>query len=389
MSISSMFSSPEAQNPSTAAVVKRTQALLDGGGRAGADPIEALRQLRASLPDLDDVRPVAEDDTSALSETELRQKEQTEGAIRTAVAAGNEAIWIVAEGMQRAAKGKWWRASHATYEAYVRDLTGRSASYVRRLRAGAPLALETASRTGRAQNPGQNEETRKVAKQFGTEAAVMFFDVVSEVVEELGGQATAEDLRIAREELPAALPEVPGQQRAEVERAARRALGHGTEAASDGEAEETESNNSNSGVRIRTPEDADGEQQAGVAGGGEGDAEDEIIDAEIVPEPVVALKEAIKTLTALNKAISNDTFTQAAQEGEAKEYAELRNRFLTKATALQKKALRAPAVYAPAPACGACGTAAVPSAADATPGRAGAYWWCPTCETTQGDRKPL
>ncbi|MGW7055597.1 hypothetical protein [Streptomyces sp. NPDC054887] len=104
--------------------------------------------------------------------------------------------------------------------------------------------------------------------------------------------------------------------------------------------------------------------------------------------PVATRVDAITALNALNRAGTKDTFVQAAKEGDAKEYAELRSKLLTKATSFQKKALHAPLVYGDAPVCETCGTAAAPSPAEAKIGKPGTYWWCETCQTTQGARSP-
>lgn len=337
-SIASMFSDSSEGNAASG-VVSRTEALL--AGRPQADPIAALKELADSLPSIDDVREVAEDDTSELTETERQQKDKTESVIRTAVASGNASIWIIAQGLERAAKGKWWRRSHSTYEEYVRDLTGRSASYVRRLRSGAPLALETAARTGRVPNPGQIEETRKAEKQHGTQAAIMLFQVVSDVTEELGDQITAEHLRATRQELPSALPEVPEQARVEIERVVRRTLGH--EGGSEPDAFES---NSNDGVRIRTPHtEATSEQPDTEGGAGGNGAGDDVLDAEIVPEHLATLKDALKTLDALNKVVTRDVLAQAAADPSgAAEYAKVREGIIKKATAIRNKAFNAPKV---------------------------------------------
>ncbi|MEU1129558.1 hypothetical protein ABZ383_06775 [Streptomyces sp. NPDC005900] len=197
---------------------------------------------------------------------------------------------------------------------------------------------------------------------------------MAEVIEELGDRVTAEAVAVAREHLPAELPEVPEQKRAEIERATRRALGHG--------------------VPIGTPEtdgsseqSREGEPETSTSGGGETDGD--IMDAEIVPESIVALKDAIIALNALNRAVTKDTFAQAAKEGDAKEYTELRSKLLTKATSFQKKALHAPRVYGDAPVCETCKTVAVPSPTEAKIGKPGTYWWCETCQTAQGARSPL
>ncbi|MEU4898238.1 hypothetical protein AB0B12_38020 [Streptomyces sp. NPDC044780] len=337
-SIASMFSSSDSTQDSPAsAVAARTEEILEGR-QAAADPIASLKELADSLPSLDEVQAVAEDDTSELTDTERQQKDKTESVIRTAVATGNTAIWVIAQGLERAAKGKWWRRSYPTYAAYVNDLTGRSASYIRRLRSGAPLALETAAQTGRVPNPGQIEETRKTQRQHGTEAAILLFQVVTEVTEELGDKTTAETLEAVRKELPSALPEVPEQARATIERVTRRTLGHG--AGDDDPA--TFEKDSNDGVRIRTP---DGEASApntqeDSTAGNEGD---DIEDAEIVPEHLVALKDALKTLNTVNRAITKDVFAQAAANpDEAEEYEKVRQAILKKATAIRNKALHAP-----------------------------------------------
>ncbi|MGP3632427.1 hypothetical protein ACTU45_03450 [Streptomyces sp. 24-1644] len=332
-SIASMFSNGgSAPDGPGAAVAARTEAILEGRP-AAADPMASLKELADSLPGLDEVQAVDEDDTSELTETERKQKDKTESVIRTAVATGNAVIWVIAQGLERAAKGKWWRRSHTTYEAYVNDLTGRSASYVRRLRSGAPLALETAAQTGRVPHPSQIEETRKAQRQHGTEAAVLLFQVVSEVTDELGGKATAETLEAVRKELPPALPE---QARATIERVARRTLGHG---GSDDDPAAFEED-SNDGVRIRTPDGETGSPGTQHADGNDGD---DIEDAEIVPEHLVALKDALKALNTVNKAVTKDVFTQAAADpDDAAEYEKVRQAIIKRATAIRNKALHAP-----------------------------------------------
>lgn len=335
--IASMFSNGASTTGSpSSAVAARTEEILDGR-QATADPIASLKALADSLPSLDEVQAVADDDTSELTDTERQQKDKTESIIRTAVAAGSTAIWVIAQGLERAAKGKWWRRSHATYAAYVGDLTGRSASYIRRLRSGAPLALETAAQTGRVPNPGQIEETRKAQRQHGTEAAIMLFQVVSEVTEELGDKTTAETLEAVRKELPSALPDVPEQARATIEHVTRRTLGHG--GGGDPAAFEA---NSNDGVRIRTPDiDASpsGPQETSTAES----HDDDIEDAEIVPEHLVALKDALKTLTRVNREITKNVFAQAAlKPDDAEEYERVRQAIIKRTTAIRNKALHAP-----------------------------------------------
>ncbi|MFF1360673.1 hypothetical protein [Streptomyces sp. NPDC058297] len=333
--IASMFSGGESttDNPASA-VTARTEAILEGRP-AAADPIASLKKLADSLPSLDEVQAVAEDDTSELTPTERQQKDTTEGVIRTAAAAGNTVIWIIAQGLERAAKGKWWRRSHATYEAYVVELSGRSASYIRRLRSSAPLALETASQTGLVPNPGQVEETRKAERQHGTEAAILLFQVVSKVTEELGDKVTAETLSAVRKELPSALPEVPEQTQATIERVTRRTLGLGR----GDDAPTSFEGNSNDGVRIRTPgNEAEATNAQDTTGN-----DDDIEDAEIVPEYLGALKDALRTLNSVDRTITKDVFAQAAVDPEGvAEYEKVRQAIIKKSTAIRNKALHAP-----------------------------------------------
>ena len=376
------------QGREMAAVAARTEAIL---AARPTEPVDLVINLARGLPGLDDVRAVADDDTSELTETEQEQKGTTENIIRAATAAGEASIWVIAAGLQRVAKGRWWRRSHPTYALYVKDFTHRSASYVRRLRAGAPLALETAARTGIVQNPGQNREARKAEKEYGQDAAILLFQVVAEVTTELGDSVTAETLAAARDALPTVLSDVPEQKRTEIEHATRRALGQGTSAETpmfEGE--------SNTSVPIGTPtfeEKSNTDVLADTSPGAKTQPQpspaDDILDAEIVPESIVALKDAAATLAALNRTLTRDTFVQAATDADPAEYAELRDKVLRRVTALQKKALHAPRVYGAAPVCGGCGSEAVPSPAEAKIGGPGAYWWCTTCGKTQGVREPL
>ncbi len=365
------------------AVAARTESILDA---RPAEPFELVMNLARGLPDLGDVMAVADGDMSELTDIERKQKGQTENIIRAAVAAGEASIWVVAVGLQGVAKGRWWRSTHSTYEQYVKDFTGRSASYVRRLRAGAPLALETAARTGIVQNPGQNREARKAEQRYGQDAAILLFQVVAEVTQELGDSVTAETVAAARDELPTVLSEVPEQKRAEIEQATRRALGQDVPIGTP-----TFDQESNRGVPIGTPTGEAGQAQrpATDTARPEDDSEDDILDAEIVPESIVTLKDAAAALNALNRAVSKDTFVQAAKDANPTEYADLRAKILSRTTSLQKKALHAPAVYGSAPVCETCENDAVPSPAEAKLGRVGAYWWCATCKTTQGVREAL
>ncbi|MFE7046441.1 hypothetical protein ACFU9X_45885, partial [Streptomyces atratus] len=182
-------------------------------------------------------------------------------------------------------------------------------------------------------NPGQIEETRKTQRQHGTEAAILLFQVVSEVTEELGDKTTAETLEAVQKELPSTLPEVPEQARATIERVTRHTLGKG---GCDGEPTMFEEN-SNDGVRIRTP---DGETTTSETGAADGE---DIEDAEIVPQHLAALQEALKALNTVNRAVTKDLFTQtAAHPDDGAEYERVRQAMIKKTTAIRIKALHAP-----------------------------------------------
>ncbi|MFL4496488.1 hypothetical protein ACJ6WD_35400 [Streptomyces sp. VTCC 41912] len=326
------------------AVEKRTEAILDGP--KPADSIDAVLRLADGLPSMDAVREVTEGDTSDLTELELEQKAATEEVIRTALATGDASVWVIAQGLERAAKGKWWRRTHTTLGAYVEELTGRSAVYGRQLRKGLPLALETAKQTGVVPNPGQIKETRKTERQHGTHAAVTLFDVVREVSAALGERPTAASLRAVHEELPAQLPTIPDQQRAVIEQAAQQTLGLESAAI----AAPAFGSESNTGAAIAAPggDEGEGSTEAGGAAqspsaGADGAADDGIEDAEIVPEHLVTLKDTLKKLRELNKTVTQDVFIQAAAgEADHAEYLRVRNAIIKSTTELRTKALRAP-----------------------------------------------
>ncbi|WP_327379024.1 hypothetical protein OG393_34640 (plasmid) [Streptomyces sp. NBC_01216] len=332
-----------------AAVVTRTEAILDGP--TPATSIDAVLRLADGLPSLDDVREVDDHDTSELTATELQQKEQTETVISTALAAGDAAVWVIAQGLERAAKGRWWRCTHSTLGGYVEAKIGRSAVYGRQLRKNAPLALETAHKTGTVPKPSQVKVTSKTEEQYGREAAVTLYEAVRDVSYELGAHPTADSLMAVHKSLPRQLPDEPDQQREVIVQATRRTLGVGTEAP----AFESESNKSASieapAFESESNVDASGPGESPSGGEGEpaevsetsSDAEDDIEDAEIVPEHLVTLKDALKTLNAVNRAVTKDVFAQAAASpDDAAEYERVRQAIITKTTAIRNKALHAP-----------------------------------------------
>ncbi|MFD5589329.1 hypothetical protein ACFWII_36770 [Streptomyces sp. NPDC127063] len=341
-----LFAQPDDGDTSevTETVTARTESIL--AGPAKSDSIEAVLRLAEGLPRLDDVREIEEGDRSELSALEQQQKEQTEEVIAAAVAAGNASLWVVAQGLERVAKGKWWRRTHSTLGAYVEDKIGRSPVYARQLRANAPLALATAERTGTVPHPSHVKETRKTEKQYGTDAAVTLYEVVRDVSAELGEKPTAASLSAVHVRLPAELPAVPEQQRAVIEETTRRTLGVDRSASIEAPVFEEKSNG---GASIEAPGGEAAAAPSGDAGapgaadgpaGGEGD---DIEDAEIVPEYLATLKDALKQLRALDRALTKDVFAKAATEpAEGEGYAEVRQAILRRATAIRNKALHAP-----------------------------------------------
>ncbi len=345
-----------------AAVATRTEAILDGP--APSESIDAVLRLADGLPSLDDVREVAEDDTSELTETERQQKAQTEEVIRTALATGDASVWVIAQGLERVAKGKWWRRTHRTLAAYAEDITGRSAVYARQLRAGAPLALETAGRTGTVPNPGQVKETLKTEKRHGREAAVTLYEVVRDVSAQLGEKPTAAALRAVHEELPANLPDVPEQQRAVIEETARTTLGLQS-AAIAAPPFESDSNKSAAIAAPSGTEEDDGVHEAEVLDddpnpqGGtpqptvatQGPAsepsgaeeDDDIQDAEVIPDHLATLKDALRQLNQVHQMLAPEVYTSAAADpAAAEEYDKVRTKITKKATAIRNRALAAP-----------------------------------------------
>ncbi|MFZ3476098.1 hypothetical protein ACODT4_44715 [Streptomyces sp. 2.9] len=306
MTISGLFSNQQAADPAKAPapITARTDDLMSK--RPKGDPVALLDVLADQLPKLDDVREVADDDDSPLSETEQRQKEATEKVMATAATATETAFWIVAGALERAARGRWWRGEFPTYDAYVQAKVGRSSSYVRRLRAAAPLALETGSQLGMVPNPGQAREQRRTEQKHGRAAAIALFGAVAGVAAEVGDAPTAAHLAAVNQALPDKLPQDPQEQAAVIEQTARETLG----------------------VPIGTPgEDAPaGGVPIGTPGG----------------EPAVSLadaRELLRELRRLNKAFTKDSLRQLAAHPE---YVKLHADLLATATTVRNKIAQAP-----------------------------------------------
>ncbi|MFJ5120946.1 hypothetical protein [Kitasatospora sp. NPDC088548] len=354
-------------------VVARTKSIL-----SGPDPettIDSVLRLADGLPDLDEVAEIGEEDLSDLTETEEQQKAQTEGVIRSALAAGDAAVYVIAEGLERAKKGKWHRRSHRTFGAYVQWLTGRSAVYNRQLRQAAPLALEAGQRTGVVPNPGQAKELVRTEKAFDRDTAVTVFDTIRAHSAVLGERPTAATLRAAHVALPVVLPDAPELRREVIETAARQALGLDVDGA-DGDDESGPEpsagaaiaapmfeEESNSGAAIAAPPTtppAPGEPTAGSTAGaatptptsteasGAGstgpagaEADDDIPDAEVVPDELVSLQHVLKLLKEADRTATKPIFAQAAVDSTG-QYGKLREDIIKIATTLRNRALRAP-----------------------------------------------
>ncbi|MCY0961458.1 hypothetical protein [Streptomyces sp. H27-H5] len=186
--------------------VKNTAAHLPDMSSA----VAGVRELADQLPDLDDVADVAEGDRSPLSETEVRQRDLTEGVIRSALAAGDAAIWVIGKALTLAAKGKFHRDQNLTFDQYARSVTGKSPAHVRRWMDGAPLALAVAAATG-TNTPSEHHvrNLRKVEKDLGRRPAIELYQSADKAAGEGGQKVTGAVIIEIRKQLPAELPEDP------------------------------------------------------------------------------------------------------------------------------------------------------------------------------------
>jgi hypothetical protein len=326
--------------------------------------VEAVLCLADGLPQLDDVQEVDENDDSALTQAEQGQLQQTEDVIDAALAAGDAAVWVIAQGLERAARGRWWRATHPSLETYVHDRIGHSAGYVRRLRLSAPLALETARRTGTVPKPAQAQAVRKTQKQHGLDAAVTLFEVVRHVAVEFGGRATAKDLRAVHDRLPETLPLDNEAQWKAIERVARKVFatpspdapqpdlgmrqpaGWGVEQA---EPKKIEYDSNGSAPIGALPFEsysnikmsgATAAEEAGVPGSA--GSVREIQNGS--RESLGILAEALSALAVIDEKLTSEVYAQAAADLErASECERLRQHIIIRAAAIRAKALRAPA----------------------------------------------
>ena len=330
----------------------------DAPSSAAATGVEAVLRLAEGLPDLQNVRETSERDCSDLTQAEQRQLQQTEEVIGAALAAGDAALWVIAQALERTARGRWWRASHPSLAAYVEEKIGRSAGYVRQLRLHAPLALETARRTGTVPKPSQMVVTRRTEQRHGLDAAVTLFEVVRDVAAELGSLTTAEGLKAVQDNLPESLPQHSDAQRTAIEQIARRALapqqslpapdhepqppaprmaGHWQIrprrilSSAAGQKIEQESNGS---ARIRAlpfEEDSNSEDPSAAHTTGA-----------TLAVPLHVLEEALAALAAIDQSLTADVYAHAAADPEQPaEYERIRQHIIIRAAAIRAKAMRA------------------------------------------------
>ncbi|MGW1043670.1 hypothetical protein [Streptomyces sp. NPDC002547] len=283
----------------------QTGKLLDVPKQDPAAVFDSVVALAGSLPRLDDIAEVEEGDVSALTDTEKQQKEDTETVIIAASKVGKAAIWVMGQGFAAAKKGQWFRGTHPTIEAYMADLVPDVVPrQARRWVTGSSLALAITSRTGTAPVEGQIRElVRAKGKEKSTlpqDVAEDMYVVASEVADTTGAKVTAKvlsDFRTKVEET--GLPEEREQRKATLQELALDALagpiGPGsTEGTTEGESTE-----------------------------GSGEAEDDVIDAEIVTPHLDALDEALRALKTVRKTIKAPTFKDAVAEHDPARYSTL------------------------------------------------------------------
>lgn len=314
-------------------VGERTDLLISPPEVPATETADAILRLAKRLPSLDDIKEVEEGDISPLTGKELEQKARTEEVILAASAADKAAIWVMGQGFANAARGKWFRATHPSLEAYMADLVPHVVTrQARRWVTGSTLALAIADRTGEAPVEGQVRELVQV-KGKGSEKRVLpndlaedMFVAASTVATAAGQSVTAKVLHGLREQVEE-LSIIPG---AEDE---RMALLEGL---------------------ART-------QLAGPIGPGsfEGDSNkltdgsdaDDVTDAEIVETPYLdALHQAASSLKEARKATRKHQFEAAAAEGNPDQYQRLVTELRMLVNDIERNVRRAPLPALPVPA---------------------------------------
>ncbi|WP_405606309.1 hypothetical protein [Streptomyces sp. NBC_00076] len=333
--------------------VERSGRVRNARPHVAASGVEAVLRLAEGLPALADVREVGEHERSDLTQTEQLQLQQTEEVIGAALAAGDAALWVIAQGLERAARGRWWRATHASLAAYVEERIGRSAGYVRQLRLHAPLALETVRRTGTVPKPSQMVVTRRTEQRHGLDVAVTLFEVVRDVAAELGGQTTAEVLKVVQNNLPKHLPEQNDAQRTAIEQIARRTLAQQPSAPGPDREPPRPAPRMAGHRQIRPLQLTDVEQKSNVSAriraltfesNSNSGASRAAPTADATPVAHLrTLEEALAALAAIDQSLTGDVYAQAAADPEqTSEYERIRQHIIIRAAAIRANALRAP-----------------------------------------------
>jgi hypothetical protein len=223
------------------------------------------------------------------------------------------------------------------------------------LRLHAPLALETVRRTGTVPKPSQMVVTRRTEQRHGLDAAVTLFEVVRDVAAELGGQTTAEGLKVVQGNLPKHLPEQSDAQRAAIEQIARRTLAP-QPSAPDPDREPPRSAPRMAGhwqIRPRSLQLTNVEQKSNGSARiralpFESNSNDGASRAALTADatPAVhlrALEEALAALAAIDQSLTGDVYAQAAaDQAQTPEYERIRQHIIIRAAAIRANALRAP-----------------------------------------------
>ncbi|MCQ8194681.1 hypothetical protein [Streptomyces rugosispiralis] len=278
----------------------QTGKLLEVPKQDPAAVYDSVVALAGSLPSLDDVAEVEEGDVSPLTDAEKQQKEETETVIVAASKVGKAAIWVMGQGFAAAKKGQWFRETHPTIEAYMADLVPEVVPrQARRWVTGSTLALAITSRTGTAPVEGQIRELvrakGKEKKTLPQDIAEDMYVVANEVADTTGAKVTAKVLANFRKKVEeTGLPQEVEQRKATLQELALDALAGpiGPEA------------------------------QDGAAGEPE-EAQDDVVEAEIVTPHLDALDKALRTLKTVRKTIKAPTFREAVAEHDPERYSAL------------------------------------------------------------------
>ncbi|MBP0458971.1 hypothetical protein [Streptomyces montanisoli] len=325
---------------------KRPSRAHNGPSRAAESGALMVLQLAERLPDLEDVREVGANDRSDLTQTEQGQLQRTEEVIADAVAAGDTALWVIAQAVECAARGRWWRTTHDSLTAYAEETVGRSAVYIRQLRMNAPLALETARRTGTVPKPSQIKATRKTEQRHGLDAAVTLYEAVRDIAAEMGGETTARGLTAVHNSLPEQLPEQGDDRRAIIEQAARHAF---APQPSDPDRGPQKPKPRLAGHwQIRLPESETESIGSASIAPASADTEPHLQAATqhtavTTPHHMRTLEEALAALATIDEQLTSELYTQAAIDPtHTQDYERVRQHIIIRAAAIRAKALRAP-----------------------------------------------